>query len=293
MPDTGSTLPRRQLGRYLRDLRQQAGLTLAEAARLVERSPSSLQRLETGQAERIRLIEIRELCRLYDADEMTTAGILGLAQQASVKSWWHRYGDLIPKDFDVYIGLEAAARQLTSYAPDVILGLLQTPAYTRTLLHSFYPDNTPEEIDQRVALKQKRQALIKRKRNPARLDVVLLEAVLHRMVGGPQVMAAQLRHLANVSTLPNVSLHILPLRAGIPLGDPIGLFTIIDFPYDSKGRPIEPSVVYLENFTGSLYLENAEDVERYHEAYQAIRHAALDETRSRDLIRRVAKEYLS
>ncbi|GAB2711653.1 DUF5753 domain-containing protein [Nocardia thraciensis] len=167
------------------------------------------------------------------------------------------------------------------------------PAYTRTLLHSFYPDSTPEEIEQRVALKQKRQALIKRKRNPARLDVVLLEAVLHRMVGDPKVMAAQLRHLADLSTLPNVSIRILPLRAGIPLGDPVGLFTIIDFPYDNKGQPVEPSVVYLESLTGSLYLEHAEDIQRYHEAYQAIRHAALDETRSRDLIRRVAKEYIS
>ncbi|WP_433684984.1 helix-turn-helix domain-containing protein [Nocardia sp. CA-119907] len=128
--NTGSTLPRRQLGRYLRDLRQQVGLTLDEASRLIERSASSLQRLETGHAERIRLLDVRELCTMYNADETTTAGAIGLAQQASVKSWWHRYGDLIPKDSEVYLGLEAAARQRTSYTPDVVLGLLQTPGHT-------------------------------------------------------------------------------------------------------------------------------------------------------------------
>ncbi|MET8872800.1 helix-turn-helix transcriptional regulator [Nocardia sp. NPDC004604] len=291
--NTGSTLPRRQLGRYLRDLRQQVGLTLDEAARLIERSASSLQRLETGHAERIRLLDVRELCTMYNADETTTAGVIGLAQQASVKSWWHRYGDLIPKDFDVYLGLEAAARQLTSYTPDVVLGLLQTPAYASVLVRGTYPNDADDEIDQRLGLKRKRQGLITRKRQPAQLNVVLLESILHRVVGGPKVMATQLRHLADMSTLPNVDLRILPLRAGIPLGQPAGLFTIIDFAVDDHGERVEPSVVYLENLTGSLYLEHNDDVRSYYESYQAIHHIALDEFASRNLIRQVAREYAS
>ncbi|MGV9336766.1 Scr1 family TA system antitoxin-like transcriptional regulator, partial [Nocardia sp. NPDC003726] len=59
----------------------------------------------------------------------------------------------------------------------------------------------------------------------------------------------------------------------------------------SKGEPVEPPVVYLENFTGDMYLEKQADVDRYHEAHQAIRRAALDEKMSRDLFRQVAREF--
>jgi len=291
MSDTGSTVPRRQLGRHLRDLRLQAGISMPEAARLIERGTTTLQRLETGQTNKIRLLDIRELCSVYDANEVVTAGLLGLAQQASGKCWWHEYGKLIPQDFNVYVGLEAAARRLTSYAPDVVLGLLQTPDYARFLARSVYPHDTDEEINRRVHLKLRRQKGITRKHRPIELNVVLLECALHRVVGNSKTMASLLRHLADVSTLPNVSLRILPFSAGIPLGDPIGLFTIVDFDTDKKGEPTEPSVVYLENFTGDLYLESRGDVERYHGAHKAIQRGALDEMASRSLLRQLAREY--
>ncbi|MFI7664526.1 helix-turn-helix domain-containing protein [Nocardia sp. NPDC049526] len=291
MTDSGSTVPRRQLGRHLRDLRLQAGMTMPDAARLIERGKTTLQRLETGQTNRIRLLDIRELCAVYDAEEVVTAGLLGLAQQASGKCWWHEYGKLIPQDFNVYVGLEAAARRLTSYAPDVVLGLLQTPGYARVLARDVFPNDTDDEINRRVQLKLRRQRAITRKRRPIELKVVLLECALRRVVGDARTMSAQLRHLADVSTLPNVSLRILPHSAGIPLGDPIGLFTIVDFDVDKKGEPIEPSVVYLENFTGDLYLESPHHVQRYHVAHDAIWRRALDETASRSLLRQIAREY--
>ncbi|WP_406236074.1 helix-turn-helix domain-containing protein [Nocardia sp. NBC_01009] len=268
-------------------------MTIPEAARRIERGSSTLQRLETGQAERIRLLDVRELCSIYSADETQTAALMGLAQQAAVKSWWHEYGNLIPANFDVYMGLEAAAYRLTSYVPDVVLGLLQTPDYARVLARSNNPDDTDAEIDQRVQLKLKRQGLITRKSQPAHLDVVLLECALRRLVGGPKTMAAQLRRLADASTLSNVTLRVLPFAAGIPLGDPLGPFTIVDFGTRNAGKPIEPSVVYLESFTGDMYLEKHDDVERYHEAHEAVRQASLDETASRNLIRQVAREYVA
>lgn len=268
-------------------------MTIPEAARRIERGASTLQRLETGQADRIRLLDVRELCSIYDAEETKTAALMGLAQEAAAKSWWHEYGKLIPTNFDVYMGLESAAYKLTSYVPDVVLGLLQTPEYARVLARANNPDETDDEIGQRVQLKVKRQGLITRKSQPAQLDVVLLECALRRVVGSPRTMAAQLRHLANISTSPNVTLRVLPFAAGIPLGDPMGPFTILDFGLDNKGKPIEPPVVYLESFTGDMYLEKAADVESYYEAHAAIRLAALDEKASRSLLRQVAKEYLA
>ncbi len=264
---------------------------MPEAAQLIERGTTTLQRLETGQANRIRLLDIRELCAVYDAEEVVTAGLLGLAQQASGKCWWHEYGKLIPEDFDVYVGLEAAARRLTSYAPDVVLGLLQAPDYSRAMLRRGFPNASTEEIERRVELKQRRQRILTRKRQPTELRIVLLECALRRVVGNRRVMAAQMRHLADMSTLPNITLQVLPFSAGIPLGDPVGLFTIIEFGVDKTRQPIEPSVVYLENLTGDLYLEQQDHVGRYDVAHEAIRRAALDETASRSFLRQLAREY--
>lgn len=288
-----STLPRRQLGRYLRDWRTQAGMTIAEAAKLLEWGASTLQRLEKGQADRIRTIDIQELCRIYGIPEAMAEGLTGLAQQAAVKSWWHAYGDLIPENFDIYLGLEVSAQRLRPYQSELVLGLLQTAEYTRALNQLAYPRDSDDEIDRRVALRLQRQALITRKQSPAEIDVVLHESVLHRHVGNAKVMAAQLRHLADTSTRSNVTLRILPFAAGVPLGVSTGPFTVLEFGADSKGQPVEPPVVYAEGFTGDLYLERRADVSRYDRAHECLQRHALDIQPSRDLLRRVAKEYVA
>ncbi|MFC3964219.1 helix-turn-helix domain-containing protein [Nocardia jiangsuensis] len=122
---TASTLPRRQLGRYLREWRSRVGLTQAAAGRLIEMSASALQRIEAGETTRLRGRDIEALCDVYGVPPETTAAFVGLARQANVKSWWHQYGDLIPPDFNVYVGLESVAAQIYSYQPELIPGLLQ------------------------------------------------------------------------------------------------------------------------------------------------------------------------
>ncbi|QLY30028.1 helix-turn-helix domain-containing protein [Nocardia huaxiensis] len=291
MSDHGSTLPRRQLGRYLREGRMQCNMTIAEAAALMEWSESKLQRLETGNAEKIRVLDVRELCRIYDFDDEFATALVGLAQQASVKSWWHEYDDLIPEGFNVYVGLEASARALISYQPDLIPGLLQTTDYARVLISDYWPDAAHDQIDRRVQLKMRRQSLVTRKRSPATLDVVIHETALRRVVGNPRVMAAQLRRAADMSTLPTIAVRVLPFSAGVPTGHTVGPFVILEFGRDSGNRPVEPTVVYLENFLGDLYLEKQASVDRYHQAYQALQQSALDEATSRDLLRKAAKEY--
>ncbi|MFB7717434.1 helix-turn-helix domain-containing protein [Nocardia sp. NPDC056100] len=291
MSDHGSTLPRRQLGRYLREGRMQCNMTIAEAASMMEWSESKLQRLETGNAEKIRVLDIRELCRIYDFDDEFSSAVMGLAQQASVKSWWHEYDDLIPEGFNVYVGLEASARSLVSYQPDLIPGLLQTTDYARVLISDYWPDAEGGDIDRRVQLKMRRQSLLTRKRNAASFTVIVHETALRRVVGSPRIMSAQLRRVADMSTLPTIAVRVLPFSAGVPIGHTVGPFVILDFGRDTVNRPVEPTVVYLENFLGDLYLEKQAAVEKYRQAYQALQYSALDEASSRDLLRKAAKEY--
>ncbi len=73
------------------------------------------------------------------------------------------------------------------------------------------------------------------------------------------------------------------------MGVAVGPFIILEFGVDADEQPIEPPVVYVENFAGDLYLEKPGVVRRYHQAYDSIRHQALDEVASRSLLRQIAK----
>ncbi|MEU2087903.1 helix-turn-helix domain-containing protein [Nocardia beijingensis] len=289
--ETGSTLPRRQLGRHLRDAREALGMTLIESAKLMEWGKSTLQRLEKGQTEKIRSHDIRLLCEQYQLGDERTRDLLALAEQTAVKSWWHDYGSLITPAFDVYMGLESSARELTLFQPSVVPGLLQTADYARALDSVFFPDDSAEEIDRRVQLRGRRQGHITRKKRPATFTAVLHEAVLRTVIGSRKVMAAQCHHLADLSGRQNIDLRVLPFWAGLPVGWSTGPFVILDFDVDKKGRSEEPSIVYVESFTGGIFLERLADLSRYRDAYRLIQRAALAVQPSRDLLRVIAKEY--
>ncbi|MEV2226100.1 helix-turn-helix transcriptional regulator [Nocardia vinacea] len=291
MVDSGSTLPRRQLGKYLRDARSALSMSQESAAHLADISSSVLQRLEKGEPTRLKVRDLQALCEVLEMPEDTATAMVGLLRQAAEKSWWHVYGDLIPANFDVYEGFEAAARKLTMYQPALVPGLLQTPDYARALIQAVNPSASDDEHTRRLELRLKRQAIVTRKRQAVSLDVVLHESALRSNVGGPDVMAAQLRHLAEIGKLPNVSVRVLPFSSGAPVGDPVGQFAILEFGEDTKGEPVWPPVVYLETFIGCMYLEKPDNVQRYDRVHQVLQQASLDETASRSLLRQVAKEF--
>ncbi|NEW45943.1 helix-turn-helix domain-containing protein [Nocardia cyriacigeorgica] len=283
----GPSLPLRQLGQYFRRARSDAHLTLDQVSAHMEWSPSKLSRLERGQPGKLTNRDIRTLCEFLEFETEQTAAMLGLAQQAAVKSWWHAFGDLIPENFNVYVGMESSARHLEIFRPDIIPGLFQTADYTRVLDRIYFPSGSAEEHDMRIDVRMKRQKIFTRKIKPVTLDVVLHESVLRTIVGGGAVMAAQLSHLADVSTRPNVSIRVLPFAAGFPVGLAVGPYVILEF----GTAPIEPTVVYVENYTGDLYLEGESDLQKYRSATAAIQRVALDAVSSRNLLRQMTKEY--
>jgi hypothetical protein len=291
MPEqtTGSTVPRRQLGRHLRDLRNRDRLTIKMAAQKLEWSEAKMWRIETGQVS-LRSHDVHTMCTIYGAPPDLTEALMGLARETKARGWWHAYGDVIPEGFDVYIGLEEAASELDWYESELVPGLLQTGDYARTLIRAYFPDIDDEEIDRRVHVRTGRQALLRRTTAPPQLRVALNEAILRRPIGGPAVMAGQLRQLAQAGDLPSVSLRVVPFSAGLHFGVMSGPFEILRFPRTGDGRDSEPPTVFADGFTGDLYLDKPAEVDRHAAAFAAIWDAALDETRSRTLIHRAAKE---
>ena len=285
---TGSTVPRRQLGRYLRDLRNKAGMTARAAAQQLERSEPTIWRIETGQTS-VRSIDVDLMCRLYGASPEMTAALTGLAKETKARGWWQAYGDAVPEWFDLYVGLEAAASRLSLYEQELVPGLFQTEDYARTLIRADHPDEDDAEIGRRVGLRMARQALVRRAIDPPGLQVALNESVLRRPVGGAEVMAGQLTRLAEASDLPNVTLRVVPFSAGLHPGVVSGSFNILRFPPNGTGAESEPPTVYADLFTGALYLDKPNEIERYSQAFAGIWEQALDESSSKELIHQAAE----
>jgi transcriptional regulator with XRE-family HTH domain len=273
------TVRRRELGTLLRKLRNENGLTVDQVAERLLCSPSKVSRMETGHRGAT-LRDVRDLCDLYGVTgEGERDRLMTLAKEGKQQGWWQSY-DL---PYSTYIGLEAEAVSIKDYDSAVIPGLLQTPEYVRALHEDVAPQRdapplAPDVIDQRVEERLRRQELLRRTEPPPlEFWAVLDEAVLHRVIGSPEVMRAQLRHLINVSNLANVTVQIVPFTVGAhpALGS---TFNILQF-----SGPLA-DVVYVEGLLGWIYLERPEDIARYRNAFERLSEIAMDPGDSTDLI---------
>ncbi|WP_454197025.1 helix-turn-helix domain-containing protein [Nocardia sp. Marseille-Q1738] len=290
----GSTLSRRALGRELRRLREAKKIKQAEAARVAELSPQSIGRIEEGQSTRVTSFQVNALCDFYGASDAERHALLGFVHEIRAArerggGYWRAYADEIATDFDHYLALEESARRLTAWKVTIVPGLLQTPEYRRALAWTESPGVPPEQIEKRIELATRRQALLEKP--DFTVDVLLSEAVLRDQVGGSAVMEGQMRHLAKMAELPNVSIRVVPFAAPSHLGSLVGSFFLLEFPALPQSKIVEPPIVYVEEYAGDLYLERDAEVERYRHALREISRVALDPGKSRRLILEVAKEY--
>ncbi len=291
--DPGSTVPRRQLGRYLRQLREDARITVKRAAEELEWSAPKIWRIEGGTTS-MRALDVEAMCRLYGATPDRTAALMELARETKSKGWWHSYSDVIAPSFELYVGLESAANRLRQYEPELIPGLLQTEAYATEVFRTRDRNLADDEVRRRVAVRRERQELLTRMWPSApRLEVILNEAVLRRPLRDPAAMAEQLRHLTRAGGLPNVSVRVLPYAVGIhPAAMAGGPFVILDFPDNGDVRGAEPTTVYSDGLTGSLYLDKPTEVDAYGAVWDEITKSSLNEAQSKKLIATIAKEFL-
>ncbi|HYZ57041.1 MAG TPA: helix-turn-helix transcriptional regulator [Streptosporangiaceae bacterium] len=274
------TVRRKRLGTELRRLREQAGLTCEEVGQRLECSGTRISRIETGRIN-VRPGDVREMLEIYGVTGSEAASLVQLAREARRKGWWHAYGRVFPTWFEAYIGLESEAVRLRDFQPLVMPGLLQTEDYARAVLRAAPDTGSTKDIDQQVALRMDRQAILAQA-NPPDLWVVLSESVLRAQVGGPAVMRAQLSHLIDTAERATVTLQVLPFTTPAHV-HPISPFTILEF-----AEATDPAVVYLEHLTGSLFLESKDEVRRYTVVFDHLCAEALGADQSAGLIAQIA-----
>jgi len=274
---------RRLLGAALRRFREVAGYTLDDAARILECDRSKISRIETGQRG-IRPKELQELLTEYGVEELRRDALVAIARQTRQPGWWQSYSHVLSDAYQDYISLEASAMTIWTYEAQLIPGLLQTEDYARAIAAASLVRESRDEQDQFVQARLMRQQVLTREQ-PLQLWAIISEGALRQLVGGREVMKAQLRHLIEVNdTLPNVNLQVLPFSVGAHAATS-GPFVIMKFP-----EAPDLGVVYLEGQTGGIYLETADEVARYTLVFEHLRASALPTTATMRMIEEVAGE---
>jgi len=206
-----------------------------------------------------------------------------LAREAREQGWWTQYDDL---KLDPYIGLEQVAKSITTYTMYYIPALLQTEEYARAIVKGIAQKINSEILQQRVEARLRRQQLLDDDNRP-RYRVLLDEAVLHRPVGGPSVMAAQLEKVLQAERQGQVTFQVIPFSIGAHASADVH-FVLLEFAEETNLFP----VVFIEGLTANQYLERKDDIPRYREAIELLRDSALSPRDSIQLVDKFRTTYL-
>ncbi|WP_405135717.1 helix-turn-helix domain-containing protein [Nocardia sp. NBC_01388] len=294
-----STVSRRAFGKFLRELREGAGKGSLAAGLRIEISKHTLLRLEAGVPTKIVTAQIGQLLDFYEVAPEVRVEALQLwgevreqakrdKLQGNSNGYWQSYTDQLDSHFPHYLRLETTATRVTTYQLVLMPGLLQTAGYRRAIVRISEPELSLVNVERRVELMEKRQ---ERLQEPGfRMSALISEAVLRHRTGSSEIMAEQLRRLAELGERENIDIRVIPFEAEPHRGLTIQSFTLLEFADLDHGL-VDPPVVYLEGALGALYHEQSDVIKTYRQAVSAVRVVALSEDDTRDMVLRIAKEY--
>ncbi|WNV84021.1 helix-turn-helix transcriptional regulator [Umezawaea sp. Da 62-37] len=272
----GPTALRIVLGSQLRRLREAAEITRADAGYSIRGSESKISRLELGRVG-LKERDVADLLTMYGVTDKTDREtFLEMVKRSNQPGWWHRFNDLMPDWFQDYVGLEEAAVRILTYELQFMPGLMQTEDYARAIASHGRPDSAGQDVERRVGLRMNRQKILHRSGAP-RLWAVVDESVLHRPIGGREVMLAQLDHLLELTKEPQITLQVVPYQLSGYAAE--GPFTMLRF-----GEPELPDLVYIEHLAGALYLDKRDEVELYGRVFDRLTVDALTPDRTRQML---------
>lgn len=270
----------RQVSLQLRALREELGLSGADVAKALGMSPSKISRIETG-SRGLNVDDVAALLGHYKVPEQKRAQILDQVRKSAERGWWESQGLGLPELWQALINFESRATRIQNYEALVVPGLLQTDEYTEALIQSINKTLSKAELTNLVASRRARQAVLGRRE--LQFLAVIDESALRRPIAESGVMRRQLRHLVDSGDRPNVTVRVVPLRAG-PHAGLRGSFATMDF-------ADEPSLAYFENQSTSMFLDEKEDVAAYRVALGNILNEALEPAESAELIANLAGEH--
>jgi transcriptional regulator with XRE-family HTH domain len=270
----------RLIGASLRQYREQAGRTIADAAQLLDCDKSKVSRIETG-TRGINPEELRKLLDDYAADPGGREALVALATAGATRGWWDDFRTLLTPGYRDIMATEHAATHIAIYAPVGIPELLHAEDYARALAAD--SGNVPAAVQARAVaatLARQRAILIAR---PTEVTVILAVAALRQKVGETAVTHDQLHYLAELAAVhPRVVVQLLPLTASLHAAGGSGTFSILRFSHDPA-----PMLVLADGPGGSTVLDNQDSVAAYDLALAKLRSLAVTPDESARWLRRM------
>jgi len=264
-----SSSPRALLGAELRHAREKAGLSQEELGQRLFVSGSFVGQLEAG-TRRMQPDVARQLDEVLGMEDFFQRNC-----GAAAKSKY-------PEHFAEAAEAEAEATEIREYVQLLIPGLLQTPAYARAVCRAYQPTAKEDEIEELVAARVERARVLGDPTAPL-LWAVIDEAALRRAVGGREVMAEALRHLAELTRRGRAIVQVLPFESGAHAAME-GSLKLMDF-------EDAPPLVYFEG-VGTGRLEDEPAIIRHQRfTYQLLTAYALSPQNSLALIEAMAQDY--
>jgi transcriptional regulator with XRE-family HTH domain len=248
----------RELGGQLKAMRQRRGLTQKQVGAHLKCDHSSVCRAEYG--------------------EMTDHLAGEIELMLSIASDGHETW------FMDFVGAERTATALKTWQPLVIPGLLQTEAYARQVLRGANPGRPDAEVAERVAARMNRQEVWHRA-DPPMLCAVIAEPALRKPLGGTQVMGAQLGHLIEMATRPNITIQVLPALSEHPTG------LLAPFVVASFAPGARDPVAHMENALDGTTTPEPDQVHRLTLLFEDLMREALRPAESARLITEVTEEW--
>ncbi|MEC3979428.1 helix-turn-helix domain-containing protein [Amycolatopsis sp. H20-H5] len=260
------------LGAALKSTREERGISQRKLSELIGRASGLVSRWESGERT-AKPEDVAEIIEALGIEGDEAADLMAVANGAGHAQWLAVTLPERRQQLAALLAAERTATKVTHVAPLLIPGVLQTSDFIRSMMTE--GDVPVDEIDERVAMRIGRRDLITR-RDPARLDVLLDEAAIRRIVGSRQIMADQLRYLLEMSDLPNVEIRVVPFSAGFTPAL-TGSYILLD-------SDEAPSIVSLEMQRSGLILHDADDVAGYRRAAETVREKAMSIEATRELI---------
>ncbi|WP_406419601.1 Scr1 family TA system antitoxin-like transcriptional regulator [Streptomyces sp. NBC_00842] len=260
--------PREKYGEELRLRRTAAGLTQEALGDQVVCSPTLISHYEAG----------RRLPNPDDAQRVDRA----LQTDGFFARWLEDLETKYADHFAVMAELERQATLIQQFALSLVPGLLQTDGYARALFRAYRPNHRQEDLDRDVVIRTERAHILNGLLNPV-LWTMLDEAVLRRQVGGPQVMAEQLRKIADMGEAGRLRLHVLPFNAGAHSLQQ-SLLSLLGF---ADSAP----VAYVEGFLTGHLMDDPALVTSSQTAYDLALSDAMSHQESLALVRAAAEEH--
>lgn len=275
------TLRQKRLGAELRKLRERSGLSSTAAAAEIGVPQARISMIEGGRY-RVSAERVRTMARIYACDDPELVAALAGLTGGRSHGWWEEYRELLPAVLVDVAELEHHATAMRVAVVVTMPGLVQTVGHARGAFSQSVPRLLPHEVEHRASFRVKRQAVLHRSPKVP-FTAIVHEAALRMGFGGLDVTREQLRFLVEASELENVKILVVPFG----LGD-----------YPASGQPIsyvsgpvpELDTVILDSDHGCTFLDAAAQVSRYRSILDRMESCALTPRKSRDFIRRVAKE---